>query len=110
AVAASAAAAVALLVARPSAEALAWLVAATLALGNVPLWRTLVDVVPEAPPHFSGGRVFERAAEEAHPMRHGRDWPPPDPMTRDTFRRAPRELWALTGALSGMAYAFDGDP
>jgi hypothetical protein len=109
-VAVSMAAAVALVFVRPTALGLAWLVAGTLVLCDVPLWRTLVDVVPTAPPQFAGGRVFERAAAEAHPLPHGRDWPPPDATTRETFRRAPRELWALTGALGGMAYAFDGDP
>ena len=95
---------------RPSAESLAWLAAVTLALSDVPLWRTLVDVVPEAPPHFAGGRVYERAAGEPHPLPNAPEWPPPEATTREVFRRAPRELWALTGALSGMPYAFDGDP
>jgi hypothetical protein len=95
---------------RPSAEGLAWLAALTLALADVPLWRTLVDVVPDPPPRFAGGRVYERAAGEPHPLPHAPDWPPPEPATREIFRRAPRELWALTGALSGMPYAFDGDP
>jgi hypothetical protein len=110
AIVASLLAAASLLLVRPTVHGLAWLVATTLVLCFVPLWRTLVDVVPEAPPHFAGGRVYERAAAEAHPLRHGRDWPPADATTRETFRRAPRELWALTGALSEMAYAFDGDP
>ena len=43
-------------------------------------------------------------------MPHGAGWPPAEPETRAIFRRAPRELWALTGALGGMPYAFDGDP
>ena len=95
---------------RSSAPALAWLVALTLGIADVPLWRTLVDVVPEAPPHFGGGRIYERAALEPHPMPHSSGWPPPERTTRERFRRAPRELWALTGALSQMPYAFDGDP
>ena len=103
--------AVVMMIARPPrAEGLAWLVAVTLALANVPLWRTLVDVPPEAPPRFAGGRLYERAAAEPHPMPHGAGWPPAEPETRAIFRRAPRELWALTGALGGMPYAFDGDP
>jgi hypothetical protein len=62
------------------------------------------------PPRFAGGRVYERAAAEPHPLPHALDWPPAEPETRAIFRRAPRELWALTGALGGMPYAFDGDP
>jgi hypothetical protein len=110
AAAVSAAAAVLVLIRRPTVEALAWLVAVTLAVSDLPLWRTLVDAVPDPPPHFAGGRVYERAAAEAHPAPHSAEWPPVDPATRDIFRRAPRELWALTGALAGMPYAFDGDP
>jgi hypothetical protein len=91
-------------------ETLAWLVAVTLALAAVPLWRTLVDVPPEPPPRFAGGRIYEQAAAEPHPMPHASDWPPPERETRAIFRRATRELWALTGALGGMPYAFDGDP
>ena len=103
--------AVAVMIVRPPrAEGLAWLVAVTLALANVPLWRTLVDVPPEPPPRFAGGRVYERAAAEPHPLPHALDWPPAEAETRAIFRRAPRELWALTGALGGMPYAFDGDP
>jgi hypothetical protein len=104
-------AAVVVMIVRPlRVEDLAWLVAVTLALANVPLWRTLVDVPPEAPPRFAGGRVYERAAAEPHPLPHALDWPPAEAETRAIFRRAPRELWALTGALGGMPYAFDGDP
>jgi hypothetical protein len=110
AVAASILAVGVLIVRPPTTEGLAWMVAATLALSAVPLWRTLVDVAPAAPPRFAGGRVYERAAGEPHPMPHGRDWPPVERRTREIFRRAPRELWALTGALGGMPYAFDGDP
>ena len=69
-----------------------------------------MDVVPDPPPRFAGGRVYERAAGEAHPRPHAPDWPPVEATTREIFRRAPRELWALTGALGGMPYAFDGDP
>ena len=109
--AAVSAVAVVVLIARPPrAEGLAWLVAITLVLSDVPLWRTLVDVPPEPPPRFAGGRVYERAAAEPHPMPHAPDWPPAEPETRAIFRRATRELWALTGALGGMPYAFDGDP
>jgi hypothetical protein len=104
-------AAVAIMIARPPrAEGLAWLVAVTLALANVPLWRTLVDMPPEPPPRFAGGRVYERASAEPHPLPHALDWPPAEAETRTIFRRATRELWALTGALGGMPYAFDGDP
>ena len=109
--AAASVAGVLVLIARPPrAEGLAWLVAITLALSDVPLWRTLVDVPPDAPPRFAGGRLYERAAAEPHPLPHAPDWPPSESETRAIFRRAPRELWALTGALGGMPYAFDGDP
>ena len=101
---------VVLIVRPPSAEGLAWLVAVTLALSNVPLWRTLIDVPPDLPPRFAGGRIYERAAGDAHPLPNGPEWPPLEKTTREVFRRAPRELWALTGALGGMPYAFDGDP
>jgi hypothetical protein len=104
-------AAVVVLIGRPPrAEGLAWLVAITLVLSDIPLWRTLVDVPPDAPPRFAGGRLYERAAAEPHPMPHAPDWPPAEPETRAIFRRATTELWALTGALGGMPYAFDGDP
>lgn len=106
----SVAATAALLLRVPSAQGLAWLVAVTLALSEAPLWRMLVDVVPDPPPHFAGGRVYERAAADPHPRPHSPEWPPAVASTREVFRRAPRELWALTGALSGMPYAFDGDP
>jgi hypothetical protein len=95
---------------RIPADGLAWVIAVTLSLSIAPLWRTLVDVVPAPPPRFAGGRVYERAAAQAHPVPHGPDWFLPEGATREVFRRAPRELWALTGALSGMPYAFDGDP
>jgi len=109
--AAASLAGVLVLIARPPrAEGLAWLVAITLVLSDVPLWRTLVDVPPDAPPRFAGGRLYERAAAEPHPLPHALDWPPAASETRAIFRRAPRELWALTGALGGMPYAFDGDP
>ena len=110
AAAVSCAAAILVFVRRPRAETLSWLVAATLGLSAFPLWRTLVDARPEAPPHFAGGRVYERAAAEAHPAPHSADWPPVEATTREIFRRAPRDLWALTGALARMPYAFDGDP
>src|SRR6185369_11775265 len=47
AAAVSVAAVAAMIVRPPRAEGLAWLVAVTLALANIPLWRTLTDVPPE---------------------------------------------------------------
>jgi hypothetical protein len=36
--------------------------------------------------------------------------PPPEATTREVMRRITPELWAISGALSGAAYAFDRDP
>ena len=82
-----------LIVRPPSAEGLAWMVAGTLALSNLPLWRTLVDVPPDLPPRFAGGRIYERAAGDAHPRPNGPEWPPPEKTdARDLPPRSPRAV------------------
>lgn len=86
----------------------AWAIALSLALADLPLLRALVDR-PSAPgPPAVAGRVYERLPVEAHP-------PEPDRLGEastvpEFYRRARPELWALTGALNGIAYAFDFDP
>jgi hypothetical protein len=83
-------------------------VAGALAVAHLPLVRALVDRPPEASPPAIAGRVYERVAVEAHPADlatlAGTSTVP------EFFRRARPELWALTGALSGIGYAFDFDP
>jgi hypothetical protein len=86
----------------------AWAVASSLAVADLPLLHALVDRPSAAAPPAVAGRVYERLAVEAHP-------PEPDRLAKPStvpefYRRARPELWALTGALDGIAYAFDFDP
>jgi hypothetical protein len=85
---------------------LPWTVALSLALAHLPLVLALVDRMPRTPGPLAGGRVYERVTAEAHPVvlseTHGR--------TRDFFRRATPELWAVAGGIGGIGYAFDRDP
>jgi hypothetical protein len=89
---------------------LAVLIALPLLASLLPLFRALLDRPPDAPPRFAGGRVLERLRIEPHPAPHSPGADPPERLVRDAFRRAPRELWALSGALSQMPYAYDRDP
>jgi hypothetical protein len=85
-----------------------WAIAASLVAAELPLLRALVDRPPEAAPPPVAGRVYERLSVEAHPPEPGR-LPAPSTVA-EFYRRARPELWALTGALNGIAYAFDFDP
>ncbi len=93
-----------------SAGTLALLLVLPLALADLPLLRALLDRPPDAPPRFQGGRIYDALRVEAHPSPHDPSADPPEKLVREVFRRATRELWPLTGALSGMPYAFDRDP
>ena len=90
---------------RPAAL-LPWTVAGSLALAHLPLVLAFVDRMPTAPPPLAGGRVYERVTADAHPVVPG----PVEGRTRDFFRRATPELWAVAGGIGGIGYAFDRDP
>ncbi len=85
---------------------LPWTVAGSLAFAHLPLVLAFVDRMPQAPPPLAGGRVYERLAADAHPVVPG----DVDGRTRDFFRRATPELWAVAGGIGGIGYAFDRDP
>ena len=109
-VVASGAATAALLARRgsPAAGRAAVAVALPLAVGHLPLLLAVLDRPLPPPPRFGGGRVYERIRDaDAHPLGAP---VPPEPTTREVFRRVSAELWAVSGALSGMPYAFDRDP
>lgn len=86
----------------------AWCVAGSLFVAHLPFFLAVLDRPPGPPPLRVAGRVFERLSVEAHPPAGSP--PTSERTTREFFRRARPELWALTGALSGIAYAFDYDP
>ena len=88
------------------ASLLPWTVAGSLAVAHLPLVLAFVDRMPSAPPPLAGGRVYERVAAEAHPAGGG----DAEGRTRDFFRRATPELWAVAGGIGGVGYAFDRDP
>lgn len=81
-------------------------VAGSLALAHLPLVLAFVDRMPPSPPPLAGGRVYERVIADAHPV-GGAD---AAGRTRDFFRRATPELWAVAGGIGGIGYAFDRDP
>lgn len=91
------------LASRPEAPALA--IAASLAVAHLPLPLAFLDRMPAPPPPLAGGRVYERLRVDAHPP----DAPERGP-TREVFRRATAELWAVSGGIGGIGYAFDRDP
>jgi hypothetical protein len=88
------------------AATLPWVIGGSLALANLPLVLAFVDRPPATPSPLAGGRVFERVDADAHPIGGG----DPDGATRDFFRRATPELWAVAGGIGGIGYAFDRDP
>jgi hypothetical protein len=107
---ASAAAVMALLLRRtsPAPGLVATAVALPLAIGHIPLLLAVLDRPLAAPPRLTGGRVYERIRDaDAHPVGAPVQ---PEATTREVFRRVAPELWAVSGALSGVAYAFDRDP
>jgi len=83
-----------------------WVVAVSLAVAHVPLVMALLDRVPRGPSPLAGGRLFERVVADAHPVDRGER----TGHTRDFFRRATPELWAVAGGIGGIGYAFDRDP
>jgi hypothetical protein len=87
--------------------AVATLVVAGLA-AHAPILLTVLDRPPRATPAGLGHRVFERIGFVQHPPPTA--WTGPPRATRLSARRARPELWALTGALDGVEYAFDRDP
>jgi len=104
AVSLGAAAVVSVLKGRPP-SLLPWTVAGSLALAHLPLVLAFVDRMPLPPPPLAGGRVYERLTADAHPVGGGAEG-----TTRDFFRRATPELWAVAGGIGGIGYAFDRDP
>ncbi len=105
----SAAAGVSVLVAPRgiAATRLAARIAIPAAIVALPLVDAVLDRPPASPPRVSG-RIYERVLATAHsPELIAAE---PSLTTREFFRRAPRELWATTGAAVGAGYAFDTDP
>jgi hypothetical protein len=108
---AASAAAVSMLLLRRGVTALgpvAVAVALPLALGDLPLVLAVLDRPFAPPPRLPGGRVYERIRDaDAHPLGAPVQ---PEATTREVFRRVGPELWAVSGGLSGVGYAFDRDP
>src|SRR5262249_22496339 len=83
-------------------------IALPLALGHLPLLLAVLDRPLPSPPKLTGGRVYERIRDaDAHPAGSPVQ---AEATTREVFRRVPAELWAVSGSLSGIPYAFDRDP
>jgi len=109
-VVASAAAVSTLLLRRhvPSLGPVALAISLALALGHLPLLLAVLDRPFALPPRLTGGRVYERIRDaDAHPLGAPVQ---PEATTREVFRRVAPELWAVSGGLSGVGYAFDRDP
>jgi hypothetical protein len=109
-VAASAAAASVLLLRRrvPALGPVAVAIVAPLAVAHLPLLMAVLDRPFPPPPRLTGGRVYERIRDaDAHPLGAPVQ---PEARTREVFRRVAPELWAVSGGLSGVGYAFDRDP
>jgi hypothetical protein len=108
-VAASGAAVLAMLLRRrASLDLVAMAIALPLAVGHLPLLLAVLDRPFPLPPRLTGGRVYERIHDaDAHPLG---GLVQPEATTREVFRRVAPELWAVSGGLSGVGYAFDRDP
>jgi hypothetical protein len=109
-VAISAAAACTLLVRRrvPALGPVALAIALSLAVAHLPLLLAVLDRPFAAPPRLTGGRVYERIRDaDPHPLGAAVQ---AETATREVFRRVAPELWAVSGGLSGVGYAFDRDP
>jgi hypothetical protein len=81
--------------------------AASLAPPVAPLPLAVLDR-PLARPPAVPGRLFERIRVDTHALPGA--VPPQEPTTRAVMRRISAELWAISGALAGVPYAFDRDP
>jgi hypothetical protein len=93
---------------RASLGLVAMALALPLALGHLPLLLAVLDRPSPSPPRLTGGRVYERIRDaDAHPLGAP---VAPEAITREVFRRVAPELWAVSGGLSGVGYAFDRDP
>jgi hypothetical protein len=109
-VAASVAAVSTLLLRRhvPSLGPVALAIALPLALGHLPLLLAVLDRPFPPSPRLTGGRVYERIRDaDAHPLGAPVR---SEATTREVFHRVAPELWAVSGGLSGVGYAFDRDP
>ena len=109
-VALSAAASCTLLVRRriPALGPVALAIALSLAVAHLPLLLAVLDRPFAAPPRLTGGRVYERIRDaDPHPLGAAVQ---AETATREVFRRVAPELWAVSGGLSGVGYAFDRDP
>lgn len=109
-VAASATAVLALLSRRhtSSTALVAMAIASPLAVAHLPLLLAVLDRPFPPPPPLTGGRVYERIRDaDAHPLGASDQ---PEATTREVFRRVAPELWAVSGGLSGVGYAYDRDP
>lgn len=109
-VAVSAAAVSMLLVRRrvPALDTVALAIVVPLVVGLLPLPLAVLDR-PFAPSaRLAGGRVYERIRDaDPHPLGAPVQ---AETTTREVFRRVAPELWAVSGGLSGVGYAFDRDP
>lgn len=89
-----------------------WMLPAAIALPPLvliaPLFRAALDRPPAPIDADLSGRIYERVSAVPHDPNLA--VAEPALTTREFFRRAPRELWATTGARSGAGYAFDADP
>jgi hypothetical protein len=92
---------------RPRPGCLAAALAVPLAAASLPLLLAVLDRPLPDPPRVAG-RVFERIAVDAHALPG--EALPVERTTREVMRRIAPELWAISGALSGVPYAFDRDP
>jgi hypothetical protein len=87
------------------------LLAAALAIPLVAAVRPLLLAVLDRPlpdPPQVTGRILERVRVDSHALPGAAA--PPERTTREVMRRIAPELWAISGALAGAAYAFDRDP
>jgi len=92
----------------PSTGAVAMAIAVSLAVVHLPLLLAVLDRPSSSPPRLTGGRIYERIRDaDAHPLGASGQ---PEATTREVFRRVAPELWAVSGGLSGVGYAFDRDP
>jgi hypothetical protein len=92
---------------RPVGGLLAVALSVPLVAAGLPLLLAVLDRPLPDPPRVAG-RIYERVRVDSHALPGAE--PPPEATTREVMRRITPELWAISGALSGAAYAFDRDP